>query len=123
MYHCIKYWPRELHYSSWRDSHYLTVINCFCVTLRILWEIWELSNPWKSCLYSTHGTKAGAVFSANKSKGTDRCEGYHSALTGNEERWIPGGGVGKTQANDLGKFYTLQILLFLVRSEDNAALV
>lgn len=82
-----------------------------------------MSNPWKSCLYSTHGTNAGAVFSANKSKGTDRCEGYHGALTRNEEKWIPGWGVGKTQANDLGKLYILQILLFLVRNKDNAALV
>lgn len=38
---------------------------------------------WKSCLYSTHDTKAMAVFSANKSKGADRCEGYHGILTGN----------------------------------------
>ena len=67
---------------------------------------------WKSCLYSTHDTKAIAVFPANKSKGTDGCEGYHGTLTGNEEKWIPPWGVGKTQANDLEKLYSFEISLF-----------
>lgn len=43
---------------------------------------------WKSCLYSTHDTKAMAVFSVNKSKDTGRCEGYHGTLTGSLEKWV-----------------------------------